>query len=265
MPLAKLDNRAVLRLSGPDTRAFLQGLITHDIGLLAPGRPLHAGLLSPQGKTLFAFLLFADGEDVLIDLAADDAPDLARRLAMFRLRRQVEIAPEPGLCVFADWGHVATGHAPDPRYPPAATRWIGPAGSSAPDAGLADWHRHRLQQGLPEAPEIGRDELLWLETNARELHGISFTKGCFVGQENTARMHYRDRLRKRLLPLRLPPEAPAAGPVMAGEREAGVLRGARHGDLQFALLRTEFLGADLCVGGYPAELVRPPWLPPSAT
>jgi folate-binding protein YgfZ len=264
MPLAHLEDRALLRLSGPDTRAFLQGQITNDIGLLAPGQPLYAGLLSPQGKALFAFILFADGEDVLLDCAAADREDLARRLLMFRLRSRVEIAPEDGLCVFADWGRVATGHAPDPRHPPAGTRWLAEPGSAAPDASLEDWHRHRLAQGLAEADEIGRDTLLWLETNARELNGVSFTKGCFVGQENTARMHYRDRLRKRLLPLCLPAEAPAAGPVMAGEREAGQLRGARHGGLQFGLLRVEALGAPLTVEGHPARLALPPWLPATA-
>lgn len=261
MALAHLEDRSVLRLTGPDVRDFLQGQITNDIGLLVPGQPLHAGLLSPQGKALFAFLLYADGEDVLIDCAAADAGDLARRLAMFRLRKKVEIAPEPRLAVFADWGHVATGHAADPRHPPAGTRWLAPPESETPDATLAEWHAHRLAQGLPEAPEIGRDELLWLETNARELNGVSFTKGCFVGQENTARMHYRDRLRKRLLPVRLPPAAPAEGAILAGDREAGRLRGQRHGDLQFALLRTDYLESELSLAGQPVQLARPPWLP----
>jgi folate-binding protein YgfZ len=261
MPLAHVSDRSVLRLSGPDVRDFLQGQITNDIGLLAPGTPLYAGLLSPQGKALFAFILVADGEDVLLDCAAGDGEDLARRLAMFRLRRKVEIAPEPRLAVFADWGQVATGHAPDPRHPPAGTRWLAEPGSAAPDASLAEWHHHRLAHGLPEADEIGRDTLLWLETNARELNGVSFTKGCFVGQENTARMHYRDRLRKRLLPLRLSVDAAAGAPVMAGEREAGRPCGARHGDLQFALVRTEHLEAALSVAGQPAALLRPAWLP----
>jgi folate-binding Fe-S cluster repair protein YgfZ len=89
---------------------------------------------------------------------------------------------------------------------------------------------------------------------------VSFTKGCYTGQENTARMHHRDRLRKRLLPLRLSgPSAPGAA-VMAGERQAGELRGARHGDLQMALFRMDYLDAPLSVDGVQALLVRPPWL-----
>jgi folate-binding protein YgfZ len=258
MPLCHLADRALLRLSGPDTRAFLQGQITQDIALLAPDRPLHAGLLSPQGKALFQLFLFADGEDVLVDVEAQQAEALAKRLSLFRLRRQLSIEPEPSLAVFQQWGD-ASAHPPDPRLPEAGHRFL--AAPADGDATLADWHAHRLPLGLPDGGEIGEDELLWLETNARELNGVSFTKGCYTGQENTARMHHRDRLRKRLLPLRLSgPGAPGAT-VMAGDRAAGALRGARHGDLHMALLRTEFLDAPLTVDGAPAELIRPPWLP----
>lgn len=259
MPLCHLADRAVLRLSGPDTRAFLQGQITHDIGLLSAERPLHAGLLSPQGKALFQLFLFADGADVLVDVAAARADALAQRLAMVRLRRQVVIEPAPGLHVFQQWGEPSDRPA-DPRLAAAGHRFL--AAQADVTATPADWHGHRLPLGLPDADEIGEDELLWLETNARELNAVSFTKGCYTGQENTARMHHRDRLRKRLLPLRLSgPSAPGA-PVMAGDRPAGALRGARHGDLQMALLRLEGLDAPLTVDGAPAELIRPPWLAP---
>ncbi len=258
MPTSHLADRALLRLSGPDCRAFLQGQITNDVTLLAPGRPLYAGLLSPQGKALFQLFLFADGEDVLIDVAVADSGPLAKRLAMYRLRRQVAIEAEPGLALFQTWGEPSDRPA-DPRLAEAGHRFIGaPAGGTAT---LADWHRHRLSLGLPDADEIGHDELLWLETNARELNGVSFTKGCFTGQENTARMHYRDRLRKRLLPVRLAgPGAPDAR-VMAGDRVAGDLRGQRHGDLQMALVRMDHVDQPLTVDGAPAELLRPDWLP----
>lgn len=259
MPLCHLADRAVLRLSGADTRAFLQGQITHDIARLAADRPLHAGLLSPQGKALFQLFLFADGEDVLVDVAAGQREALERRLLMFRLRRQVAIEPVPGLGVWQQWGE-ASAHPPDPRLANAGARFL--AAGLAATATLADWHRHRLSLGLPDADEIGHDDLLWLETNARELDGVSFTKGCFTGQENTARMHYRDKLRKRLLPVRLSgPSAPAAR-LMAGDRAVGDLRGARHGDLQMALVRVdEARGVPLAVDGAPAELLWPAWLP----
>ncbi|MFN3371328.1 MAG: YgfZ/GcvT domain-containing protein [Sphingomonadaceae bacterium] len=257
MPTCHLAHRALMRLSGPDVRPFLQGQITHDMALLAPDRPLYAGLLSPQGKALFQLFLFADGDDVLLDVAAAQADALAKRLLMFRLRRQVAIEAEAGLAVFQGWGEPSDRPA-DPRLPEAGHRFIGPP--AAGDATLEDWHARRLSLGLPDADEIGQDELLWLETNARELDGVSFTKGCYTGQENTARMHHRDRVRKRLLPLRLAGEGAEDAPVMAGERVAGSLRGRRHGELQMALLRTEQLGEPLTVAGAPAHLVRPGWL-----
>lgn len=262
MPFCQLSDRAIVRMSGPDARAFLQGLITQDVTLLAPGRPLYAGLLSPQGKALFQLFLHADGEDILVDVNAGQAEALMKRLAMFRLRRQVEIAPEPGLSMWQQWGEPddAQDRRPaDPRMDEAGRRF--PAAGLTPDATLADWHAHRLALGLPDADEIGTDELLWLETNARELNGVSFTKGCYTGQENTARMHHRDRLRKRLLPLQVAGGAAEDATVMAGDKVAGALRGRRHGDLQMALMRMEHAGAALTVDGLPARLLRPLWLP----
>ncbi|WP_235890432.1 CAF17-like 4Fe-4S cluster assembly/insertion protein YgfZ [Sandaracinobacter neustonicus] len=247
-------NRNILRLSGPDVREFLQGLLTQDIGALSPDAPQYAGLLSPQGKALFQLFLFADADDVLIDVEAAQADALAKRLTMVRLRKQVAIAPELALSVWQQWGEPGN----DPRTPLAGSRFL--AAEATADATMADWHAHRLPLGLPEADEIGSDELLWLETNARELNGVSFTKGCYTGQENTARMHHRDKLRKRLLPLRLTgPSTPDAA-LMAGERQAGELRGTRHGDLQMAIFRMDYADQPLSVDGAAVELIRPQWL-----
>lgn len=256
MPLSPLPQRTVLRLSGPDTRDFLQGLLTQDVAALSPETPLYAGLLSPQGKTLFQLFLFADGADVLLDVAASGAEALAKRLTMFRLRKQVQIAPAPELAVWQQWAEESP-HPADPRHARAGSRFLAPAGKGGP---LEDWHAHRLALGLPEADEIGTDDLLWLETNARELNGVSFTKGCYTGQENTARMHHRDKLRKRLLPVRLSGASGADARVMAGDREAGQLRGERHGDMQMALFRMDYADQPLTVDGVEAELVRPDWL-----
>ena len=256
MPACPLPDRALLRLSGADTRPFLQGLLTQDVAALSAEQPLYAGLLSPQGKALFQLFLFADGEDVLIDVAADGAEALARRLAMFRLRKQVSIAAEPGLAVWQQWAEPGQ-HPADPRTPLAGSRFPAPPAETGP---LEAWHQHRLALGLPDADEIGSDDLLWLETNARELNGVSFTKGCYAGQENTARMHHRDKLRKRLLPVRLSGPAQADAKVMAGEREAGQLRGARHGKLQMALIRMDYAEQPLTVNGNAVALVLASWL-----
>jgi tRNA-modifying protein YgfZ len=192
-----LPDRALLRLSGEDVRGFLQGLVTNDVEALAPGRPLWAGLLTAQGKALFDFILWADGEDVLIDGEAEQADALARRLALYRLRRAIEIARDDGLAV-----HWAPDGDTDPRLPALGRRWLAPAGEAA-----QGWLAHRLSLGVTEGvAELGSDKILWLECNAAELNGVSFAKGCYVGQENTARMNWRQKVNRRLVVVRT--EAP---------------------------------------------------------
>jgi hypothetical protein len=187
-----LIDRALIRLSGDDVRGFLQGLVTNDLGALAPERPLWAGLLTAQGKALFDFILWADGEDVLIDCEREAAGELARRLMMYRLRRAIVIEREPELCVH--WA--PAGERPsDPRLAELGVRWLAPARELA-----EGWLEHRLRLGVTEGrAELGSDKILWLEANAAELNGVSFTKGCYVGQENTARMNYRNKVNRRLV------------------------------------------------------------------
>ncbi len=261
MPSALLDDRAVLAVTGPDARAFLQGLLTSDVMALAPGRPLWAGLLSPQGKALFDMLLFDDGAGgVLLDCEAAQAEALARRLGLYRLRRAVDIAPRADLAVHAAWSDAAAGAGPvDPRLPALGARWLAPPQPG--DAHAADYRRHRIALGVPEgAAELGQDRTLWLEANATELGGVSFSKGCYVGQENTARMHHRDRVRRRLLPVRLEGDPGAATELRAGERAAGELR-AVAGDLGMAWLRLELAEGPLAVGAATARVLWPAWLP----
>ncbi|WP_395614180.1 YgfZ/GcvT domain-containing protein [Allosphingosinicella sp.] len=188
-----LIDRALLRLTGEDVRGFLQGLVTNDVDQLTPGRPLWAGLLTAQGKALFDFLLWADGGDILIDCEADQAGALARRLSLYRLRRAITIAPEPGLAVH--WSPEGGEGVPDPRLPALGQRWLAPAGDAA-----EGWREHRLRLGVTEGiAELGSDKSLWLECNAAELAGVSFAKGCYVGQENTARMNWRNKVNRRLV------------------------------------------------------------------
>ena len=195
MPATTLVNRALVRLSGEDVRGFLQGLVTNDVAALDPERPLWAGLLSPQGKALFDFILWADGEDVLIDCEREAAGDLARRLTLYRLRRRIAIEREPTLCVH--WSAAGSGGVPDPRLLELGRRWLAPDSGGGADS---EWLRRRLELGVTEGiAELGSDKTLWLECNAKELNGVSFAKGCYVGQENTARMNYRNKISRRLV------------------------------------------------------------------
>jgi folate-binding protein YgfZ len=188
-----LADRAVLRLSGEDVRGFLQGLVTVD--LIGP-LPAWAGLLTAQGKALFDFILWADGADVLIDCEAAQADALARRLTLYRLRRAIAITRDEALAVH--WSPDGGDGVDDPRLPALGRRWLAPPGEATDG-----WLAHRLALGVTEGiAELGSDRTLWLEANAAELHGVSFTKGCYVGQENTARMNWRRKVGRRLVVVR---------------------------------------------------------------
>lgn len=184
-----LADRAVIRISGEDVRGFLQGLVTNDV---AGPLPVWAALLTAQGKALFDFLLWEDGADILIDCEAAQADALVRRLSLYRLRRAITIARDPALAVH--WRLAGDQGVPDPRLAALGRRWI-----AAPGAAAEGWLAHRLSLGVTEGiAELGDGATLWLECNARELNGVSFAKGCYVGQENTARMHHRSKVNRRL-------------------------------------------------------------------
>ena len=188
-----LVDRALIRVSGEDVRGFLQGLVTNDV---SGNLPVWAALLTPQGKVSFDFLIWGDQDDVLIDCARDAAGDLAKRLTLYRLRRAIIIEREPELCVH--WAREGDLGVVDPRLSDLGQRWLAPAEG---DAGAdTAWTAHRLSLGVTEGrAELGDGTTLWLECNAAELNGVSFTKGCYVGQENTARMNWRQKVNRRLV------------------------------------------------------------------
>jgi tRNA-modifying protein YgfZ len=192
MTATTLIDRALIRLSGQDVRGFLQGLITNDV---SGDLPIWAGLLTPQGKALFDFLVWADDDDLLIDCEREVAGDLARRLTLYRLRRPISIDREEMLCVH--WSVGGDIGVADPRDAALGRRWLAPASGGEDAAEL--YRAHRLSLGIVEGlAELGSDKTLWLECNARAQNGVSFTKGCYIGQENTARMHHRGKVNRQL-------------------------------------------------------------------
>ena len=199
MPATRLFDRAVVRLKplepDEDVAGFLQGLITSDVtGTL----PVWAGLLTAQGKALFDFIVWPGDDGLLLDCEADVAEALVKRLSLYRLRRKIGIAGDPALAVH--WrAHTGDGEGNDPRLPALGERWIAPPLDDDEPADAA-WLAHRLALGVTEGrAELGSDATLWLECNAAELNGVSFAKGCYIGQENTARMNWRQKVNRRLV------------------------------------------------------------------
>lgn len=196
MTASHLKNRAIVRLSPTDSEedvgGFLQGLVTNDV---TGDLPVYAALLSAQGKALFDFLVWGEGKDILIDCEAAFADDLVKRLSLYRLRRKITIARDESLSVL--WSTDAfEGSQPDPRLSDLGHRAL--VQGDAPTAADDDYRAHRLSLGVPEgSAELG--DILWLETNAVELNGVSFDKGCYIGQENTARMNWRQKVNRRLV------------------------------------------------------------------
>jgi len=208
MTATRLFARTIIRIAphdGEDAAEFLQGLVTSDVkGIL----PVWAGLLSPQGKVLFDFIVWPAGEALLLDCEADAADVLVKRLSLYRLRRRIEIARDDTVAVH--WRpHEGDGAAADPRLHALGERWLAPA-EAGDESADEEWRAHRLSLGVVEGrAELGSDATLWLECNAAELHGVSFTKGCYVGQENTARMNWRQKVNRRLVVVPLDRSDPA--------------------------------------------------------
>lgn len=200
MTETRLIDRALIRISASDgtedIRGFLQGLVTQDMQAVEPNKPQWSALLTAQGKVLFDFFLWADGNDILVDCEKVASEALAKRFKLYRLRRKIGIEIDEGMTV--NWARQATDKPADPRLAAMGFRWLG---KSATDSGCDEHYRaHRLSLGVPEGQaELGSDKILWLECNAAELNGVSFIKGCYVGQENTARMNYRQKVNRRIV------------------------------------------------------------------
>ena len=246
MPIAYLPERGVVEVTGEDRTAFLQGLVTNDVAGAVPGDAVFAALLSPQGKWLAEFFILADDERLLLDCERAQAAMLAQKLSRFRLRSKVVVRDASAeFAVQAGWGGapIPAGAiaAPDPRLPEAGWRALTPT-PLATDATAEDWDRHRLALGLPDGSrDLVAEQTVLLEANYDELHGVSWTKGCYMGQELTARTKYRGLLKRRLVPVAVVGPLPESGTkVLSGSAEIGEMRSGRDG-LGIAQLRLEAL------------------------
>lgn len=231
------DERAILRMDGRDVRAVLQNTLTNDIGRLAPGRAVYTALLTPQGKYLFDFLLLeAPDGALLIDTPAARAQALAQRLKMYCLRRDASVGPAEGLGVALAWGGDAAPApaeaivVPDPRSPALGWRvYAADPAAALRAAGAAEvrpaaWHALRVAHVIPESGvELVPEQTFILEANFEALNGVDLRKGCFVGQEVTARMKHKTELKRRLVQVRVEGEAPPGTPVTADGKPAGTL------------------------------------------
>ena len=263
--MAALPDRAVIAVSGDDRITFLQGLVSNDVAEAAPGRAVWAALLTPQGKYLADFFIFADGDRLLLDCERSQIAMLVLRLSRYRLRAKVSVSAEPGILVHVAWGNgIPTLDgviaAPDPRLPEAGRRMLSLAPLAA-NASPLDYDRHRLSLGLPDGSrDLEAEKSTLLEAGFDELHGVSWTKGCYMGQELTARTKYRGLLKHRLVPVAVDGPLPPPGtPVLRDGVDVGAFRSGLDGD-GMAVLRLDALGAALMCGEARLTAKVPAWM-----
>ncbi|GBQ12639.1 glycine cleavage system protein T [Swaminathania salitolerans LMG 21291] len=258
MARAWLVDRKVISLSGGDRVGFLQGLVSNDVTCADRTRLVWAALLTPQGRYLSDFFIWHEEDRLLLDVPAPHAETLCRRLARFRLRADIRIDMTDEI-VEACWGETAQDDGRrDPRLDAAGTRRILPqdAVTEAED-GLSAYHAHRIALGLPSPDDCESEKTLLLEANFDWLNGISWKKGCYMGQELTARTHYRGLVKKRLVPLCADGPLPAPGTLlMDGSREIGMVR-TSSGQRGLAFLRREYWDRSVACG----DIILTPDLP----
>jgi len=261
--LAALPGRAVLAVEGDDRVDFLQGLVSNDVTQVAADTAVWTALLTPQGKWLADFFILRDGDRLLLDVEREQAAMLATRLSRYRLRARVTIKAEPSLHVHAAWDgepRVTALVARDPRLPEAGWRVI--SDQALPTTALeVDWDRHRLALGLPDGSrDLEADKSVLLEAGFDELSGVSWTKGCYMGQELTARTRYRGLVKRRLVPVTIEGTPPAPGtPVLLDGREVGTMRSSL-GNAGMAVVRIEALPAVLDCGSARLRATVPAWM-----
>jgi len=247
MPLIPLPHRSLLSLTGADAAAFLQGLVTNDVLKLSPETPLYACMLSPQGKILFDFLLYAHQDAILLDVAAEKAEALRKSLSLYKLRAKVTLTLLPEWQIYVSFDPSVSSLPADsavfrdPRHPGLGWRIISPAAIALPHQAAEHYEQHRLTLGIPETSDFIPERSFPMEFGITYLHGISYAKGCYVGQEIVARNRTRGVLRKALHHVHAEqPLPPMDTPIRVHDSEIGQLRSVsgKHG---LAMIRLDDL------------------------
>lgn len=252
-------DRSVFRLDGEDARHFLHNLLTADIDHLKPGQATYAALLTPQGKILFDLFVMADGDGFIIDCASSRKADLIKRLTFYKLRARVTISDLPDKAIGVS-PIERPGAFADPRWPGMGWRFVADQGAMSAST---DYDAARITAGLAETDaDLGSGEFFPHEANLDQLGGVSFTKGCYVGQEVVSRMEHRGLARNRILPLSLSGPAPAKGSdIRSGEKLIGTLLSS-SGRLALGLIRLDRLAeaeAPLLTDAVTATVHKPRW------
>ena len=241
-------SRTILRLTGKDTRDFLQGLVTNDVARLDRDGIVYAALLTPQGKYLADFFLVAQGDAVLLDCDTSLAAGLLQRLTMYKLRADVAIETTD-MAVRRGTGDAPEGAVADPRHPDLGWRLYG--AEQGEDG--SDWTALRVEHCVPETGVELTPDTYILEAGFDRLNGVDFRKGCYVGQEVTARMRHKTELRKGLVRVAVEGPAGAGDEISAGDKVAGTLL-TRSGDRAIAYLRFDRAQGEMSAGD--ARLTR---------
>ena len=280
-----LEGRGIIRITGKDARDFLQGVVSNDITNVTERRAIYAALLTPQGKYLFDFFIVEFDGALLLETELARIPELIKRLTMYKLRAKADLvdisndwrilvawgegaaeafslAQEPGLAGSKDTGLAFV----DPRLAKAGVRFLSPKFDALPEmeqAPLEAYDSHRLALGLPDGSrDLVLEKSILLESGFDELHGVDWNKGCYMGQELTARTKYRGLVKKRLVPVTLDGPLPEPGTlVTTGGKPVGEIRSGRN-SRALALIRLEFLeggGGKLQAGSTTVTPEKPDW------
>jgi len=290
LSFSQLNSRGIIKISGPDKREFLQGLVSGDVNNVTANNAIWSAFLSPQGKYLYDFFVGEIDGSLALDCERERLGSFLKKLSMFKLKARVEISDETNnLSVLAAWGNgyenaIGTNSSPgastqfgggiafvDPRSEKIGARIIAPE-QTAVDALIAagfthadigPYNRLRIALGLPDGSrDMTVDRALLLENGFEELGGVSFEKGCYIGQEVTARTRYRGLVKKRLVPVSIDGPTPEPGtPIICDEREVGEMKSS-EADMGLALIRVENLNDKnpLIANGASLKPIIPDWM-----